>query len=118
MKRIVVITLAAGLLSAGTPALVAQVSTNSPGQNETQSSKSQKQADRHKLMGILGLDAKELKGLTPQERRAKIKDASDQKITELQQKKTAGTITPQEQSDLAFLQQQQQHRPKKAKTDS
>ena len=50
-----------------------------------------------------------LKGMTPEDRRAKIKDATDQKISLLQQKKADGTITPDEQSDLAFLQSMHHH---------
>ncbi len=119
MKRVLILTLAAGLISAGTPALLAQVSTNTPGQNESQTSSLQKrQADRRKLMKILALDPKELKGLTPQERRAKIKEATDQKIVELKQKKAGGTITAEEQSDLAFLEKRAQRAAARAKTDN
>ena len=119
MKRILILTLAAGLFSAGTPALVAQVSTNAPGQNETQNPAPHKrQADRRKMMKLLGLDSKELKGLTPEERRAKIKEASDQKIAQLQQKKADGTITTEEQSDLAFLEKRMEHAGAKSKSDN
>jgi hypothetical protein len=115
MKRILVVTMVAGMLSAWTPALMAEVSTNSTGQTVTQTpTAQQRQADRRKLMKILGLDAKELKGLTPAERRTKIKDATDQKIALLEQQKADGTITADGQSDLAFL-ESYQHRGK-AKT--
>jgi hypothetical protein len=119
MKRILILSLAAGMLSVGTPALLAQVSTNSPGQTQTQNPDTQKRRqDRRKLMQILGFAPKELKGLAPDERRAKIKDATDQKIAELQQEKAAGTITAQGQSDLAFLQSIHQHGKVKSAADN
>ena len=70
------------------------------------------------MMKLLGLDSKELKGLTPEERRAKIKEASDQKIAQLQQKKADGTITTEEQSDLAFLEKRSQHAAAKPTSDN
>jgi len=119
MKRIIILTLAAGLLSVGTPALVAQVSTNSPGQNGTPNPDAhKKQMERRKMMKLLGLTQQELKGLTPEDRRAKIKEATDQKIAELQQKKTDGTITTEEQSDLAFLEKRSQHAAAKPTSDN
>jgi hypothetical protein len=105
MKRLLILSLAAGLLSVGAPALVAQVSTNSPGQTQTQNSTGQqKQQQRRQLLKILGLNPKELKGMTPEERRTTIKSNADQKVAQLQQQKADGSITPQGQSDLAFLQ--------------
>jgi hypothetical protein len=120
MKRILFVTMAAGMLSAWTPTLVAEVSTNSTGQTVTQTvTPQQRQADRRKLMKILGLSQQELKGLTPAERRTRIKDATDQKIAQLTQQKADGTITADGQSDLAFLQSHQhQGAPKKPKTDN
>ncbi|HUD45683.1 MAG TPA: hypothetical protein VMR33_02580 [Candidatus Baltobacteraceae bacterium] len=119
MKRILILTLASGLLSVGTPALLAQVSTNSPGQNETQTpSPHKRQGGRQKMMKILGLTPQDLKGLTPEERHAKMKEATDQKVTELQQKKADGTITAEEQSDLAFLQERMQRAAAKAKSEN
>jgi hypothetical protein len=119
MKRILILSLAAGMLSIGTPALLAQVSTNSTGQSATQQpDPQQRQQDRRRLYKILELNPKDLKGLSPEERRAKVKDATDQKISQLEQKKTAGTITPEEQSDLTFLESHQKHGKKKAASDS
>jgi hypothetical protein len=119
MKRIVILTLAAGLLSAGVPALMADASTNSPGQTVTQTPNAQsRQADRRKLMKILGLTSKDLKGLTPEDRRAKVKDATNQKISQLQVKVADGSISTEEQSDLAFLQQSLQHGKSKKSTSS
>ncbi len=119
MKRILILSLAAGMLSVGTPALLAQVSTNSTGQTVTQTPTGQERAaNRHKLLKLLGLDAKELKALTPEERRTKIKDATDQKIAQLQQQKADGTITADGQSDLAFLQNSLKHGKRKPTTNS
>ena len=40
---------------------------------------------------------------------AKVKEATDQKIAELKQEKTAGTLTADGQSDLAFLETHEKH---------
>jgi hypothetical protein len=114
MKRIIILGLAGCLVSAGTPALLAQVSTNSPGQTAPQSpGTQQKHEQRRELMRILGMNPKDLKGMAPADRRAKIKEAADQKVAELQQQKTAGTITAEGQTDLAFLQNYLQHTKRK-----
>jgi hypothetical protein len=119
MKRIIVLTLAAGLLSVATPTLVAQVSTNTPGQSESlKPTREQRQADRRKLMKILGLSGKELKGLPADERRTKIKDATDQKIAQLKQEKASGTITAGGEADLAFLESRPKHGKRKAKANA
>src|SRR5579862_2222036 len=96
MKRLIVLTLAAGMLSAGTPALLAQVSPNTPS-TSTQADNAkptpqQRQADRRRLMKILGLSGKDLKTLTAEERKTKIKEATEQKIAELKQQKASGTL--------------------------
>jgi anti-sigma28 factor (negative regulator of flagellin synthesis) len=110
MKRLIILTLAAGMLSAGTPALLAQVSTNAPTQTTgAKPTPQQRKADRARLMKLIGLSGKELKSFTPEERRTKIKDATDQKITELKQEKTSGTLSADGQSDLAFLESHQKH---------
>lgn len=119
MKRIFILILAAGMISAVTPALMAQVSTNSPGQNTTQNPdlRAQRREEHRKVMALLGLSPKDLKGLSPEDRRAKIKDAADPKIAALEQKKADGTITAEEQSDLTLL-QRLVHHGHKAKSDS
>lgn len=53
----------------------------------------------------LGLNAEELKKLPENERRAKIKEATDKKIAELQKKKTDGSITDSEKEVLQKLEQ-------------
>ena len=106
------------MLSAGTPALLAQVSTNTPTQADTaKPTPQQRQADRKRLMKLLGLSGKDLKSLTAEERRSKIKEATDQKIAELKQEKTAGTLTADGQSDLAFLESREKHT-HKSKSDN
>ncbi|HEX3720578.1 MAG TPA: hypothetical protein VH595_21715 [Verrucomicrobiae bacterium] len=119
MKRILILTLAAGMLSIVTPALMAQVSTNTPGQNTTQNPdlRAQRREEHRKVMELLGLNQKDLKALSPEDRRAKIKEAADPKIAALEQKKADGTITAEEQSDLTLL-QKAVHHGKKAKSDS
>ncbi|HEY3854373.1 MAG TPA: hypothetical protein VGO67_08285 [Verrucomicrobiae bacterium] len=110
MKRLIILTLAAGMLSAGTPALLAQVSTNTPTQaNSSKPTPEQRKADRARLMKLIGLSGKELKSLSAEERRTKIKEATDQKIAELKQEKTSGTLSADGASDLAFLESHGKH---------
>jgi hypothetical protein len=120
MKRILILTLAAGMLSAVTPALVAQVSTNTPGQNSTLTpdQRVKQREDRKKVMELLDLSPKELKGLSPEDRRAKIKEAADPKIAALKAKQANGTITADEQADLTLLEKFMHHGHHKAKTES
>jgi anti-sigma28 factor (negative regulator of flagellin synthesis) len=110
MKRLIILTLAAGMLSAGTPALLAQVSTNTPTHADSaKPTPQQRQADRKRQMKLLGLSGKELKSLTAEERRTKIKEATDQKIAELKQEKAGGTLSADGQSDLVFLESREKH---------
>ena len=98
------------MLSAGTPALLAQVSTNTTAQvDPSKPTPQQRKDDRRRLMKILGLSA--------EDRRTKIKEATDQKIAELKQEKTAGTLSTDGQSDLAFLESHEKHG-KKSKSDN
>ncbi|HEY3913764.1 MAG TPA: hypothetical protein VGN61_04685 [Verrucomicrobiae bacterium] len=125
MKRTLILTLAAGMLSTVTPALMAQVSTNVTGttineqQNSDQNSDAQakRRQDRRKAMELIGLNPKDLKGMSPEDRRAKIKTAAEPKITALEQKKTNGTITADEQADLTLL-KKLVHPGHKAKSDT
>jgi len=53
-----------------------------------------------------GINPEEMKNLQPQERRTKVKEVIDKRVTELEKKKTDGTaLTEQEQSDLDALKQ-------------
>ena len=110
------------MLSAATPALMAQVSTNVTGTtvNEQQQDpdlRAQRREERRKAMDLLGLNPKDLKGLSPEDRRAKIKAAADPKIAALEQKKASGTITADEQANLTLL-QKLVHPGHKAKSDT
>jgi len=120
MKRILILTLAAGMLSAVTPALMAQVSTNTPSQSSTLTpdQRAQQREDRKKVLELLDLSPKDLKGLSPEDRRAKIKEAAEPKIAALKQKKDNGTITADEQADLTLLQNFLHHGGHKAKSDT
>ncbi len=137
MKRIIALSLAAGCLAWTAPALLAQTATNAPAQNQTQApnlrgmTREQRQEflrnhpavarqmqQRREMMKMLGLNPKDLKDLTPAERRAKIKAAAEQKVAELEKKKADGTITEQEQSALALLEKRLQHAHAKPPTDN
>ncbi len=56
-----------------------------------------------KMAKDLGLDPEELKKLPEDERRAKVKAAAEKKLTELQKKKTDGSITDSEKETLEKL---------------
>jgi hypothetical protein len=118
MKKWIIVSFAAGLLAVSPSALRAQNATNStpnPGQGATQTpDASQKKALRRQILAILGISPKELKGLAPADRRAKIKAAVETKVAALKQKEAAGTLTAQEQSDLDLLKKFAQHRRAKA----
>jgi hypothetical protein len=60
---------------------------------------------REEAFKELGLKPEELKNLSDSERAAKMKQAADKKLVELQKKKTAGTITDAEKQTLQHLEQ-------------
>lgn len=101
MKRILTYV-AAGLLLIGAQSLMAQSTTNSvptkPGAH---------QGDRRErmehLLKILDLKREDLKGLTPQERQAKIKDRAETVVSDLKAKQSAGTLSDEGQKKLKFL---------------
>lgn len=62
---------------------------------------------RDETMKELGLNPEELKKLPEAERRAKIKEAADKKLAELQKKKTDGTLTDAEKQTLKNLEQRE-----------
>ena len=113
MKRITLIYVAAGLLACG-PALRAEPpgGTNQPPAAVHRNPDARAQNQR--VLQIVGLSRADLKGLTPVERREKLKTAVASKISELKQKQTDGSITVQEKSDLAFLESRARHGGKKA----
>jgi hypothetical protein len=137
MKTIIAFSLAAALLASAASTAVAQVSTNTPPPNggtqtnnlhnmTPQERKAYLQShpelakqlkQRHELMRILGLNPKDLKELTPAERREKIKEAAEAKLADLKQKKESGTLTSQEQTDLELLRNFLNHGHAKPKTN-
>ncbi len=60
---------------------------------------------REKMLKELGLNPDDLKDLTPEQRMAKIKEASDKKYTELEKKKADGTLTDAEKETLQHIEQ-------------
>jgi hypothetical protein len=129
MKKWITVSIAAGLLAICPSALRADNSTNStansaqittPAPNATQKTEDAKKkgAQRREVMDILGMTKADLKGLTSEDRTAKIKDAADKKIEELEKKAVAGSLTDKEQSNLALLKKFERHGHAKAKTNS
>ena len=129
MKKWITISLATGLLAICPSALLADSSTNStansgqittptPGAAKKTDDAKKKGAQRREVMAILGLTKADLKDLAPEDRTAKIKEAADKKIAELQKMQAAGTLTEKEQSNLALLKKFEQKGHAKKKTDS
>jgi hypothetical protein len=118
MKKWIFISLTAGLLAMSPSALLAQSSTNSTPNSGATTPSPKKGADRAKVLAILGMTNKDLKGMAPEDRRAKVKDAAEKKITELEQKKAAGSLTTKGQSDLDTLKKFVSHGKGKKKSDS
>jgi hypothetical protein len=123
MKKFITVSLAAGLLAIGSSALLAEPSTNSPAGSpptttHTAKDPAKKALARRQLMEILGVTKSDFKGLAPADRIAKTKTLVDKKISELEAKQTAGSLTTKEQSDLAVLQKFAKRAHAKAKTDS
>ena len=82
---------------AGAQSLLAQTTTNSaPSTTQTPA----KHRDRGAILQLVGLTKADVKGLSKEERQAKIKSAAQNVETELQAKKTAGTLTPEGQKRL------------------
>jgi phage I-like protein len=96
MKKLITY-LAAGLLIAGAQSLMAQSATNSVNPPVT------KTPGEHKGLAILklvGLTPADVKGLTREEKQAKIKTAATNVEAELQAKKANGTLTAEGQIRL------------------
>ncbi len=130
MKNIRIIWIVAALLAAGTPALVAQTTTNAPTNAAAPASGQISAADLQALRTMtpeqrqefikthpamrrqaaesyftrLGVNPADLKDLTPAQRQAKMSEAVDKKIAELEKKKAAGSITADDQKFLDQLQ--------------
>lgn len=111
MKKYLFACFTAGAL-VWTPGLIAQT-TNTTGGDTTEQHQQMRQ-NRQELLRILGLSREELKDLSPEDRRTKIKDATKAKLSELKAKKDDGTITPEEQKDLDFLKSHAGHKGKRS----
>ncbi len=103
MKRITLFYALAGLLIAAVPALRAEPAPTN------QNSALARRAENQRVMEIVGLNRAELRGLTPEERREKMRTAIEAKITELKQKESNGSISPLEKSDLTLLEKRVHH---------
>ncbi len=86
MKKLSLLYLAAGLLLLGRSRPARGRHQQSP--RHGQQTGAAPRIDNAKYMQIIGLKREDLKGLTPEDRRAKIKDATEKKVAELQQKKS------------------------------
>lgn len=129
MKKLIIVPLLAGLFSISSSTLLAQTLTNatpntgqlapnSRGATKNTDDAKKKGAPRREVMAILGFTRADFKGLTPENRAAKLKDAANKKIAELESKQTAGSLTEKEQTDLALLKKFEHHGHAKAKTAS
>lgn len=114
MKKHILVYLTAGTLAWVAPAVMAQSSTDNSTPSAQTSTAEHRKHDRQELMRIIGLSREDLKGLSKEERQTKISDAIKAKISELEKKKTDGTITPDETKDLAFLKHHSPHHKKAA----
>ena len=116
MKKLIT-CLTAGLLVVGAQSLMAQSSTNSVNQPGTHTPGEHR--DHLAILKLVGLTPADVKGLTREERQAKIKTAATNVVAELQAKKANGTLTTKEQADLDIVQKYLAHPGhKKAKTPS
>jgi hypothetical protein len=106
MKRITLLYVTAALLALGAPGLRADTtSTNTPAATPHKG----KGAGGREFLHTIGLNPADLKGLSKEDRRAKIQSAAEATQTSLEQKQTAGTITDKEKADLAKIQKYLQH---------
>jgi hypothetical protein len=99
MKKLITY-MAAGLLVVGAQSLLAQsTNTNSVPPN-TQTPGAQRRAHMAGILKLLGLKPADLKGLTREERQAKIKETANTVVAELQAQKAGGTLTAEGQTRL------------------
>jgi hypothetical protein len=105
MKRLIT-CLTAGWLVIGAQSLLAQSSTNSvnpagtPTPGEQQGTNPDHRKERMAILRLLGLTPADLKGLTREERQAKIKETATNVVTQLQAEKANGTLTAEGQVRL------------------
>ncbi len=115
------LTVAAGFMAISSTSLFAYEPTNSVPSADRPVKKNADPAkraeERRKLLAFVGLTQADLKGLSPEDKKAKVKAAVDAKITALEQKQSTGSLTTEEQTNLDKLKKLQQHQEKKtAKT--
>lgn len=79
-----------------------QTQVQTPGQKHKDLTPEQRK-ERKAAYERMGLTRKDLKDLSPDDRKAKIKEAADKTVAELEQKKAAGSLTEQEQADLNYI---------------
>jgi len=103
MKRITLFYVLSGFLAAAPLALRAGPAPTN------QTSAVVRRAENQRVMQIVGLSRADLRSLTPQERREKLRTAIEAKVAELKQKQTEGSISPQEKSDLVLLEKRAHH---------
>lgn len=93
--------LAAGMLMAGAQSLLAQTSTDSTNSAPSTTQTTPKHRGKGgEILALVGLTRADVKGLSKEERQAKIKTAALNVQSELEAKKTAGTLTPEGQKRL------------------
>lgn len=121
MKKLVT-SLTAGLLVLGAQSLFAQSTNSTPGTETPHAHKAltaEQRQDRQKAMELIGLNRKDLKGLTPKERNDKIKEAVDKYLADEKAKKEAGTFTAEDQKNVDLVKKTFEHHKKsKAVADS
>jgi hypothetical protein len=97
MKKLIT-CLTAGLLVVGAQSLMAQSSTNSVNQPGTHTPGEHR--DHLAILKLVGLTPADVKGLTREERQAKIKQAATNVVAQLQAQKASGTLTAEGQIRL------------------
>lgn len=104
MKKVIT-SLTAGLLVLGAQSLFAQ-STNTPPATDTpaghHASAEQREA-RQKAMKLVGLSKEDLKGLSGEDRRSKIKEAVQKFMAAEKSKKEAGSFTSEDQANVDLV---------------
>jgi hypothetical protein len=112
MKNIKLAYLVAGLLIVSAPTfVVAQDSTNTPPAAPAAPAAHPHAGGQAALLKAIGLTREDLKGLSPEDRKAKVKSAADAKFAAL---KAKTDLTDAEKKDLAVIQKFEDHAKKSA----
>lgn len=127
MKRVLTITLTVSLLTSASIIAFAQTTnsvvptvtvTNHMSANSVISTNRIHHANHRNILQIIGIQPKDLQKLAPAQRQVKIKEAIDKRFAELEKKKAAGNLTPEETSDLALLTRYKKHLHSSSRTNS